>query len=97
VPFLNGSRANAAVDVGTVLDASAWEYVVSIVTSGALVSLGRTRDGGAVSVTVTINGEYEREWCRQAEEASDFLREVEKFLAGEPLVPPSVPKRRRGA
>jgi len=97
VSFLNRTGSGAALDVGAVFDASVWEYVCSIVQHGALVSLGRTRDGGALSVTVTVDGAYEREWCRSPEEAASFLREVDTFLSGQPVVPPSVkePRRRR--
>jgi len=94
VSFLNRAGARAPVDVGAVLEPGTIEYLVSIIQSGALVSLGCTRDGGTMSVTVTIDGQYEREWVRTAEEACDFLREVDRFVHERPASPPS--KRRTG-
>lgn len=95
--FLNRAGARAPVDVGAVLDAGAVEYLASIVQAGALVSLGRTRDGGTMSITVTVDGAYEREWVRTAEEACDFLRECDTFLQGAPQPPPSKPRPRKAA
>jgi len=97
VSFLNRAGARAPVDVGTVLEPGTIEYLVSIIQSGALVSLGCTRDGGTMSVTVTVDGQYEREWVRTPEEACDFLREVDAFLTEKPTPPPSVPRKRRAA
>lgn len=71
MPFLNRAGRGPAVDVGAVLEPGAVEYLVSIIESGALVSLGRTRDGGAMSLTVTVDGNYEREWVRNPEEACE--------------------------
>lgn len=95
--FLNRAGPSAVVDVGSLLDATAVEYLVSIVTRGALVSIGRTRDGGAMSLTCTIDGKYEREWCRSPEEVADFLQQVDAYMTAQPVSPPSVPSRRRGS
>lgn len=70
-----------------VLSASVWEYVVELVEAGALVSIGAARDKGAVSVTVTCGGEWDREWFRSEEEVCDWLREavvVVKAYTSEP-------------
>lgn len=91
--FLNRAGPSSVVDAGALLDSTVVEYIASIVNGGALVSIGRTRDGGALSLTCTVDGAYEREWCRSIEEAADFLREVDKYLAGRPLSPPSAAKR----
>lgn len=95
--FLNRAGPNAVVDVGALLDATAVEYLVSIIEGGALVSLGRTRDGGAASITVTVDGAYEREWCRTPEEAAEFLKACDDYVSARPAPPPSTTKRRRGA
>jgi len=96
VSFLNRSGPSSVVDVGALLDATAVEYIASIVTGGALVSIGRTRDAGAMSITITVDGEYEREWCRTPEEAADFLRTVDDYVSKRPQAPPSSPRRRKG-
>lgn len=95
--FLNRAGARAPVDVGAVLEPGTLEYLVSIITSGALVSLGRTRDGGTMSITVTVDGQYEREWVRTPEEACDFLREVDSYLTQAPSPPPSQRRPRKQA
>lgn len=43
--------------------------LLELVDLGALVSLSRSRDGGAVSITVTFDGTYEREWFRNEADA----------------------------
>lgn len=95
--FLNRAGRGPSVDVGAVLEPGAVEYLVAIIESGALVSLGRTRDGGAMSITCTVDGNYEREWVRTPEEACEFLREVDAYLTSKPEAPPSQRRARKGA
>lgn len=95
--FLNRAGSGAAVDVGAVLDPSgAWEHITGLVTSGALVSLSRTRDAGAVGITVTVDGAYEREYCRSNEEACDFLAACLSYVNERPSAPPPPKAQRRG-
>lgn len=63
------SGRGAVVPAGEVLTAAVIERALGLVDLGALVSLSRSRDGGAVSVTVTYDGEYEREWFRSEADA----------------------------
>jgi hypothetical protein len=74
--FFNGSGTSARIKVEDLIDATTVELVHELVDAGALVSLGRSRDGGALSVTVTSGGRFRREWCREAEEVADFLRQA---------------------
>lgn len=62
------------------LDASAVEYIASLIAAGALVSLYRTRDGGAFGVAVTLDGEAEKEYHRTREELTEWLREVDQAV-----------------
>jgi len=97
VPLLPNSRTGPVVDAGTLLGASACEYIASLVNSGALVSLYRTRDGGAFGTTVTLDGESEKEYHRSEEELSDWLREVDQAVTALLATPSSAKRRRRGA
>ena len=80
MPLLRTSRATPVVDPGTLLDASACEYIASLISSGALVSLYRTRDGGAFGASVTLDGEQEKDYFRTSEELLDWLREVDRAV-----------------
>lgn len=58
-----------------VLPAATIARIHELVDLGALVSLSRTRDGQAVAVTVTWDGEWERQWFRDVAEAQLALDE----------------------
>jgi hypothetical protein len=67
------STAGARVDVPGLLDSKSGELLHEIMGSGALVSVGLTGDGGALSVTVTVDGEWRREYFRSADDLADWL------------------------
>lgn len=72
-----GSGRSAAVPAGSVLGTEAVARCLGLVDLGALVSMSRSRDGGAVSVTVTYDGEYEREWFRNE---ADAILQLDEWL-----------------
>lgn len=77
-----------------VLTVSFLELLVELTELGALISVGASRDRGAISVTVTVGGEWDREWFRTEEELIDWLKEaVVVVRAMEPS--PSQPSRRK--
>jgi hypothetical protein len=80
-----------------VLSTSAWEYVVELVELGALVSIGAARDKGAISITVTVGGEWDREWFRTEEEVCDWLREAVVVVKSLDPPPSNGSRRRRAA
>lgn len=92
MPLLPSSRRGPNVDIGALLDATASEYIASIVQGGALVSLFRTRDGGAFGCTVTLDGEAEKEYFRSPEEFHDWLKLVDDVVS---VAPESPPKSKR--
>lgn len=96
MPLLQKSRSRAVVDVAALLDDSAREYLVSLVASGCMVALFRTRDGGALGCQVTLDGESEKEYFRTPEEFSDWLGEVDKAVAAAPAAPPPSTRARKG-
>lgn len=77
-----------------VLTASVWEYLIELVELGALISLGSSRDQGAVKVTVTVAGEYDFEWCRTEDELTDWLREAVVVVKAMPPQPSTKSRRR---
>lgn len=74
--WLDGGGSGKRVDVEALLDGKAGEGIHALVNLGALVSLGTTSDGGALGVTVTVDGRYRREYFREAEDLVDWLSEA---------------------
>lgn len=78
--FDAGTSGGGVADVSAVLDPAALDAIVRLVGRGALVSVGTTRDGGAVGVTVTYDGQWRREYFRDAVPLSEFLGGAEDQL-----------------
>lgn len=84
-------------DVPALLDGTGVsEALARIVSLGALVSLGTTSDGGALGVTVTVDGRWRREYFREADAlvrwTAEALEAVEAALGDSPAS--SVPRQR---
>lgn len=75
----NGS----AVEVPALLTDQVVDLVSHVVTSGALVSIGRTSDGGALGVTVTLDGKWRREYFREPEELVTWLMAAAEAVQAE--------------
>lgn len=84
--FDEGGASGAPVDVAAVLDSPGGLALSDIVQLGALVSLSTTRDGGALGVTVTVDGRYRRQYFRDGEELTSWVAEalpaVQKAIEG---------------
>lgn len=74
--WLDGGGSGAAVDVHDVINAVSTKALFDIVQLGALLSLGTTSDGGALAVTVTVDGKWRREYFRDATELQAWLAEA---------------------
>jgi len=90
------------IDSGAFMDSDVPKCAAAVLDLGCLVSFGTTRDGGAVSITVTHEGDWDREYFRTSDEAADWLRGAADILRARGLVPradqpPTVQPRRRGA
>jgi len=72
-----------SVDVEALMDSGAAGLLWRIVNDGALVSVGRTSDGGAVGVTVTLDGAWRREYFRDSDELTDWLARAAAAVAEE--------------
>lgn len=84
--WLSGGGSGSAVDVHEILTPARMKGLLEMVEAGALVSLGTTSDGGALGVTVTVNGEWRREYLRTADDVDGYLAEavpaITDLLAG---------------
>lgn len=74
--WLDGGGNGKAVDVAKVMDSAAPEALWELVQLGALLSLGTTSDGGALGVTVTVDGRWRREYFRDSEDLLSWLAEA---------------------
>lgn len=74
--WFDGAGNGSAVDVATVMDDLVIAGFQEIVGAGALLSLGTTSDGGALGVTVTVDGRWRREYFRDAESLQLWLAEA---------------------
>ena len=66
----------ARCDVPALLDSTGGAALAELVECGALVSMGLTRDGGALGITVTVDGRWRREYFREAEELASWTAEA---------------------
>lgn len=74
--WLDGNGSGAAVDVTELLDPQRVKGLAEIVEAGALLSLGTTSDGGALGITVTVDGKWRREYVRTGDELDAWLAEA---------------------
>lgn len=66
--FDGAGGSDSAVDVPALLDSDAGQRIGNLVAAGALVSLGLTRDAGALGITVTVDGRWRREYFRNCDD-----------------------------
>lgn len=64
------------IDAAKLLDSTAGEGVAALVDAGALVSLGKTSDGGALGLTVTVDGRWRRDYFRDSESMALWIAEA---------------------
>ena len=72
--LLSGSSNGSVVDAVAFFDSDVPKLLGELVSMGLLCAVGSTRDRGAVSIQITNNGEFDREYFRRSDEASDWLR-----------------------
>lgn len=62
--------------------------LAGIVSLGCLVSIGTTRDRGAFSITITHEGDWDREYFRTSTDALEWLEAATRILQGR-ITPPN--------
>jgi hypothetical protein len=97
--WFDGGGSGRQADVPAILDCLGWGGLVECVALGAMVALGTTRDGGALGVTVTVDGRWRREYFRDGEELTAWVAEalpaVRKALDAPQPASSEPPKRSR--
>lgn len=93
--WLDEGTAGKTVDVAAVLDSAAADLAWRVVQAGALLSFGRTSDGGALGVTVTIDGRWRREYFRETDELVEWLTGAAEFAEQEAAARDASPARRK--
>jgi hypothetical protein len=75
--WFDGAGNGAAVDAIELLNGgNVGKGIAELVDDGALVSMGKTSDGGAIGVTVTVDGRWRREYFRNEDELVLWLAEA---------------------
>lgn len=92
--WFDAGGSGKAVDVAQVLDGLGVEALWEVVQLGALVSLGTTSDGGALGVTITVDGRWRREYFRSADELVEWLAEAVPAVRAALENPPASSERR---
>lgn len=81
--WLEDGGSGSEVDVVALMDSEVSSLIGRAVAAGALLSVGRTSDGGAVGITVTLDGEWKRGYFRSTEDAIDWLTPGVEWLEAE--------------
>jgi hypothetical protein len=80
--FWDGSAKGSDIDLPAFFDSGVSDGLIGVLSLGVLVSLGVTRDGGALGITILSDGRRRREYFRDSEAATDFLRGAVVALSG---------------
>lgn len=93
--WFDAAGHGSPVDVAAVMDSGVPEVLWRIVAAGALVSMGVTSDGGALGITVTLDGRWRRDYFRDSDEATSWLLAAAEAVERAPAPPPASSGTRR--
>jgi hypothetical protein len=98
--LLGDSGNGHAIDATAFLDSGIPKRIGELVSMGLLCAIGTTRDRGAISIQLTHDGDWDREYFRHVAEAEEWLDRAATILRarglGDPTPePPGPPKPRR--
>lgn len=85
--LLGNGAAKSPLDVAAFLDSDVPKRIAILVDLGVLVSIGSTRDGGRISLTVLHDGKWTREYFGSSEDAADWLGGAADTLRARGLTP----------
>jgi hypothetical protein len=74
--WFDGAGNGTSVDAVALLDADYASLLWEIVQAGALLSISTTSDGGALGITITVDGRWRREYFRDSEAIALWLSEA---------------------
>jgi hypothetical protein len=95
--WFDGGGVGAHLELSELLVSSALDAIVRVAGTGALVSIGLSRDGGALAVTVTADGRWRREWFREADHLVEWLAGAEEAAAAALRTDPASGGQGRGS
>lgn len=78
--WFDAAGGSNPVRVLSVVGASVTDTLLDFVQSGAMVTLATTSDGGALGVTITVDGRWRREYFRDADDLERWLEEGTKAI-----------------
>jgi len=76
VGWFDEGGSGTRVDVEALLDSKASDMITEMISAGALVSVGLTSDGGALGVTITVDGRWRREYFRDSAQLELWCEEA---------------------
>jgi hypothetical protein len=85
--LLGESTNGSVIDVEAFFDSDVGRSLARIVNLGCLVSIGSTRDGGAIAINITHDGDWDKEYFRAAADATDWLDRAYAVLTQRGLTP----------
>ena len=86
--LFSDSRNGSVVDAPAFFDSAVPEQAGRLVAMGLLVAFGSTRDRGAISIQVTCDGEWDRQYFRRPDEAADWLAGIASTAAAQGIGSP---------
>lgn len=89
------TQRGEACDLPGLWSAGVVDALTRVLAAGALVSSGMSRDGGALGVTVTHDGEFVRQWFREPDGLETWLNSAADVIASEAASPASTARRKR--
>lgn len=87
--WFSDRSSTGEVDAADVITPAVFDHLFALLALGALVSFSKSRDGGAVAVTVTHDGEWRREWFRSSEELERWIANGVEAVTRRASDPPS--------
>ena len=93
--WFDAAGGGKPVDVKALWDSGVPDLLAELVQLGAMVSAGTTSDGGALGLTVTLDGRWRREYFRESEPAVEWLYEAAAAVRDEVEARPASPGRRQ--
>lgn len=93
--WFDGPGSGVPVDMAALWDSAGADLLWRCAAAGALVSVGTTSDGGACSVTVTLDGRWRRGYFRGTDELISWLTEAAEAIEAATRSDASPAPRRR--
>lgn len=80
--FFDSASSGNELDLPAFFDSDILDGLIGVISLGVLVSVGLTRDRGALGITILDNGRKRREYFRRSEDACEYLRGAVLALEG---------------